>query len=94
MTDDLHDIDPAVVDAVLANADAFIKADLRVDQIISWGESEMKERERKIKTTGGTMDDFKRAAAEIESVVARKLSALEVEIKNTYHAGNESTIAA
>lgn len=94
MTDDLHDIDPAVVDAVLANADAFIKADLRVDQIISWGESELNERERKIKTTGGTVDDFKRAAAEIESAVAKKLAALELEVKNTYQAGNESAIAA
>ena len=44
MTDDLKDIDPEIVEAVLANADAFIDADKRVDEIIAWGESELKSR--------------------------------------------------
>ena len=83
MTDDLHDIDPEIVDAVLANADAFVKTDVRIDQIISWGESELQKREQKIRASGGTVDDFKRAAAEIEEAVASKLAAFEQEVKNT-----------
>ena len=84
MTDDLSDIDPEVVQAVLANADAFIDADIRVDAITAWGERELKEREKQIKETGGTLQDFKNAAAEIEALVAQKLSALEREIRATY----------
>jgi hypothetical protein len=84
MTDDLKDIDPEIVEAVLANADAFIDADKRVDDIISWGENELKTREQNLEASGGTLQDFKKAATEIESQVAEKLKDLESEIQNRY----------
>jgi hypothetical protein len=84
MTDDLKDIDPEIVEAVLTNADAFIDADKRVDEIITWGEGELKCREEQLKTSGGTLQDFKKAAAEIETQVAQKLKDLEAETQNRY----------
>lgn len=84
MTDDLKDIDPAIVDAILANADAFIDADKRVDEITSWGEKELMEREQQLKVSGGILQDFKKASAEIEAVVTEKLRNLEKEIQAKY----------
>jgi hypothetical protein len=77
MNNDLKDIDPEVVEQVLANADAFIAADTKVDEIVAWGEEELKKREEEILARGGTVDDFKKAAADIEEVVKQKLHALE-----------------
>ena len=37
MSDDFSDIDPVLVEAIGANADAFIEADACVDEIIAWG---------------------------------------------------------
>lgn len=84
MTDDLKDIDPAIVEAILANADAFIDADKRVDEIVSWGEKELKAQEQQLKVSGGTLQDFKKASAEVEATVAEKLRNLEKEIRAKY----------
>ena len=84
MTDDLKDIDQKIVEAVIANADMFIDADKRVDEILAWGEGELKSREEQLKASGGTLQDFKKAAAEIESQVAQKLAELESEIRSRY----------
>ena len=51
MTDDLKDIDQKIVEAVIANADMFIDADKRVDEILAWGEGELKSREEQLKAS-------------------------------------------
>lgn len=84
MTDDLKDIDPEIVQAVLANAGAFIDTDIRADAITSWGESELKSREEQLKASGGTLQDFKKAAAETEAQVAQKLRDLERDVRARY----------
>jgi hypothetical protein len=81
MEDDLKDIDPAIVEMVLAHADAFIEADERIDKIIAWGETELAAQEAKIKGSNGTLKDFQIAARAIEKAVKEKLHALEKEIK-------------
>ena len=87
MTDDLKDIDPEIVEAVLANAGAFIDADTQVDSIIEWGEKELKAREEAIKNSGGTLRDFKQAVDEIGATVAAKLRTFEQDIHTKYQAG-------
>ncbi|MFA7309372.1 MAG: hypothetical protein WC050_00520 [Candidatus Paceibacterota bacterium] len=84
MTDDLHNIDPAITEAVLANAAAFIDADTRIDEIISWGKNELKAREEQLKAKDGSLQDFKKAAADIELLVSEKLRHLEAEVRAKY----------
>ena len=84
MTDDLSDIDPTIVEMVLAHADEFIDADKKIDEIVAWGESELKARELQIKESDGTLEDFKAAAREIEQMVKDKLRAFEDELKARY----------
>ena len=81
--DNLEDIDPVIVDGVLAHADAFIDADKRVDEIVAWGETELQARESDIKDVKGTLQQFKEAAAEVEQMVAQKLKALEDDIRTS-----------
>lgn len=92
MEDDLSDIDPAIVEAVLAHADEFIDADEHIDEIIAWGESELKAREAKINQSGGTLDDFKAAAREVEKMVKDKLKAFEDELKARYEVADDHTV--
>lgn len=84
MTDDLKDIDPEITEKVLANADAFIAVDEQVDQILDWGEQELKSREDQIRGSGDTLQNFKKAAIEIEQQVAQKLKDLESEIRSRF----------
>jgi hypothetical protein len=84
MTDDLKDIDPKIVDAVVANADAFIDADQKIDEIMAWGESELAKKEVEIKEAHGGVEEFKVAAAVIEASVAEKLKQLEAAIASRY----------
>ncbi len=92
MEDDLSDIDPAIVEAVLAHADEFIDADEKIDEIIAWGENELKTREVKINGSGGTLDDFKAAAREVEQMVKDKLAAFEDELKTRYEVADDRTV--
>jgi hypothetical protein len=78
--DNLSDIDPAIVEGVLAHADSFIDADKRVDEIVAWGETELKMREADIKDSNGTLQQFKEAATEVEQMVAQKLKALQDQV--------------
>lgn len=81
---DLRDLDPDVVDGIIANADVFIAVDEYVDKIIAWGEGELKFRENEIMTSGGTVEDFKKAAVEIEVQVAEQLKKLEQSVQKKY----------
>ena len=84
MTDDLKDIDPIIVEKILANADAFIEVDTRVDDIVAWGEQELKSREEKIKAANGTLEEFKNTAAVVSAAVTQKLQDLEKEVQARY----------
>lgn len=81
MRDDLSDIDPDIVTAITANADAFIEADVRVDTILSWGNSELEKLKQKVARENGSVADFSAGAAQIEEVIKEKLRALEEEIR-------------
>ena len=84
MNDELNDIDPLVVEAVLANADAFIDLDAQVDDIIAWGENELKTKQLALAGSETAIEEFKIFAAEIEQQVADKLSRLENDVKEQY----------
>ncbi len=85
MTDDhLTDIDPIIVEKISEQADVFIDIDTRVNEVIGWGEDELKSKEKDLKASGGTLQDFKNAAMAIETAVADKLRQLETEVKARY----------
>lgn len=79
--DNLADIDPLITEAVLAHADVFIEADKRVDDIVAWGEAQLKTREDEIRNSNGSLTEFKNAAKDVEQMVAEKLRALENEVR-------------
>lgn len=77
MSDDLSDIDPVLIEAVGAHANAFVDADARVDEIISWGVRELAGLKEQVGASGGTVGDFTSASAEIDQAVKSKLKTLE-----------------
>ncbi|MBP9757762.1 MAG: hypothetical protein KBD06_04125 [Candidatus Pacebacteria bacterium] len=77
-------INAAVEEAILMNADAFIAADASIDLIMAWAEQELSEREHAITDAGGGVEEFKKAAAEIEAEVAKRLHALELETRQKF----------
>jgi hypothetical protein len=89
---DLSDIDPEIIEAVSSHADAFIDADNSIDEIIAWGETELKAREAKILESVGTLDDFKAAAREVEHMVKDKLAAFEEDLKKQYPPAEDSAV--
>ena len=88
MTDDLKDIDPELIEAILNNADAFIAVDTSVDEIILWGEGELDALKVRIKETGGTAQNFNDEAVRIETGIAERLRQLEADVRKR-HSGTE-----
>lgn len=88
MTDDLKDIEPEIVAKVLEHADDFVDIDTSIDEIIAWGEKELERREEELRSSGGTLQDFKNAASEIEIQVAQKLQQFETQMRDTYKPRN------
>jgi hypothetical protein len=78
------DIDPQIAEVIFAHSDDFIDADNTVDEIIDWGMRELKVREAKIQTSGGSLEDFKDAAREVEQLVKSKLAEFEEDLKKRY----------
>ena len=83
------EISAAAEEAILANADAFIAADASVDMIMVWAEQEIAEREKAITDSGGSIADFKKAAEEIETEVARRLQVLEDETREKFPSASD-----
>lgn len=69
---------------ILAHADEFIAIDSEVNDIVSWGEQELKSRESVIRSSGGSLADFKKVAAEVEQAIKSKLQILEEETRERY----------
>ncbi len=84
MDSEQNEINAAVEEAILTNADAFIAADASIDLIMAWAEQELTEREHTITDAGGGVEEFKKAAAEIEAEVAKRLNALELETRQKF----------
>lgn len=83
MSDNLQDIDPAIVESVLTHADAFIAADTQINTIIDWGKNELQLLEnRAISSLDFTVQNFKDESAKIRSEVSSKLQALEHTLSN------------
>lgn len=82
--DEQDDINAAVEEAILDNADAFIAADAAVDAIMEWAEQELEAREKTITAAGGGVDEYKAAAQEVETEVARRLTELESRTREQY----------
>lgn len=84
MDTEQNEINTAVEEAILENAQAFITTDAAVDSIMAWAENEIIEREKVITDAGGSIEDFKKAAEEIEAEVARRLQVLESETREKF----------
>ena len=89
MQDELKDIDPEIVQAVLNHADDFVAVDTRVEEIITWGEQELKKREQSLMASGDGVIAFKESAAEIGKLVDEKLQSLKEEVQSKFSTKQE-----
>ena len=91
MQDELKDIAPEIIERILAHADEFIGIDVRVDEIIAWGEAELDVAEKAVSDSGGTVEDFKQKGEVIKQAVLEKLKNLEQELNEKYGRENDSS---
>ena len=89
---DLSDVDPQVVNAVLANADAYLEAQRRIELILKKADSELEKVERNIAREEPDIDGdsltakYKNALDEISQRVHASLKELESEFQQRYPA--------
>jgi len=88
--DDLSDIDPKIVESVLANADAYVEVQRRIELILKKADNEVEKTERIIGREEGAGDEavqnYQNALQQIDAHVRAALGELESEFQQRYPA--------